>query len=63
MKQKQRVPKLIALKQIIETTSSYTGEAFFKALVKHLAEVLDVHGVWVTEFWANQNKLNALAFY
>jgi len=63
MKQKQRVPKLIALKQIIETTSSYTGEAFFKALVKHLAEVLDVHGVWVTEFWPKQNKLNALAFY
>ena len=63
MEQKKRVPGLIALKQIIETTSSYTGEEFFKALVQHLAEVLDVHGVWVTEYLPNENKLNALAFY
>ncbi|WP_242132629.1 sigma 54-interacting transcriptional regulator [Aestuariivivens marinum] len=63
MGEKKRVPGLIALKQIIETTSSYTGKDFFKALVKHLAEILDVYGVWVTEFWPKQNKLNALAFY
>lgn len=63
MEQKKRVPGLIALKQIIETTSSFTGKEFFEALVKHLSEVLDVHGVWVTEFWPKQNKLNALAFY
>jgi PAS domain S-box-containing protein len=63
MEQKKRAPGLIALKQIIETTSSYTGKEFFRALVKHLSEILDVHGVWVTEFWPKQNKLNALAFY
>lgn len=63
MDQKQRVPGLIALKQIFETTSSYTGKEFFRALVKHLSEILDVHGVWVTEFWPKHNKLNALAFY
>ena len=63
MEQKKRIPGLIALKQIIETTSEFTGKEFFKALVKHLAEILDVHGVWVTEFWAEQNKLNALAFW
>ena len=63
MEQKKRVPGLIALKQIIESTSSYTGKEFFRALVKNLSEILDVHGVWVTEFWPKQNKLNALAFY
>ena len=63
MEKKTRVPALIALKQIVETTSEFTGEAFFKALVKHLAEILDVHGVWVTEYWEEQNKLNALAFW
>ena len=41
MEQKKRVPGLIALKQIIETTSSFTGKEFFKALVKNLAEILD----------------------
>ena len=63
MEQKKRIPALIALKQIIETTSEFTGKEFFRALVKHLAEILDVHGVWVTEFWAEQNKLNALGFW
>jgi transcriptional regulator with PAS, ATPase and Fis domain len=63
MNAQQNVPKLIALKQIIETTSAYTGKEFFKALVKHLAEILNVHGVWITEYLPKQNKLNALAFY
>ena len=38
MEQKKRVPGLIALKQIIESTSSYTGKDFFRALVKNLSE-------------------------
>jgi len=63
MEQKKKVPALIALKQIIETTSEFTGKQFFKALVKHLAEILDVHGVWVTEYLEEKNKLNALAFW
>ena len=63
MKQKKRVPAIIALKQIVENTSEYTGKEFFKALVKHLAEILEVHGVWVTEYLEEQNKLNALAFW
>jgi len=63
MKENKRVPALIALKQIIETTSQFTGKEFFKALVKHLAEILDVHGVWVTEYLEEKNKLNALAFW
>ncbi len=32
MEQKKRVPGLIALKQIVETTSSYTGKEFFNRL-------------------------------
>ena len=54
MQEKKRVPALIALKQIIETTSEFTGKEFFQALVKHLAEILDVHGVWVTEYLEDQ---------
>ncbi|WP_224490914.1 sigma-54-dependent Fis family transcriptional regulator [Robertkochia flava] len=63
MNEKRKIPKLIALKQIIEATSSFTGKEFFKALVKHLAEILEVHGVWITEFRSETNTLNALAFY
>ena len=62
MKEK-KIPSLIALKQIIEHTSAHTGKDFFKALVQHLAEVLDVHGVWITEFLPAKNKLKAIAFW
>ena len=57
------IPGLLALKQIIESTSTHTGQDFFKSLVKHLAEILEVHGVWITEFWPREYKLNALAFW
>ncbi|MEJ2113990.1 MAG: sigma 54-interacting transcriptional regulator, partial [Flavobacteriaceae bacterium] len=63
MEQKKKVPALIALKQIIESTSEFTGKEFFKALVRYLAEILDAHGVWVTEYNKEENKLNALAFW
>ncbi|WP_228850321.1 sigma-54-dependent Fis family transcriptional regulator [Aegicerativicinus sediminis] len=63
MEPRKRTPAIIALKQIVETTSQFTGKEFFKALVKHLAEILDVHGVWVTEYLPEQNKLNSLAFW
>ncbi|WP_242117128.1 sigma 54-interacting transcriptional regulator [Aestuariivivens sediminicola] len=63
MEEKKRIPAIIALKQIVERTSEYTGKRFFKALVKNLAEILDVYGVWVTEFWPEENKLNSLAFW
>lgn len=63
MGKNKKVPGLIALKQIIEKTSDYTGKDFFKSLVQNLAEILDVHGVWVTEYWPELKKLNALAFW
>lgn len=40
---------LLAVKKIVEGTSTYTGKEFFRMLVKNLAETLDLHGVWVTE--------------
>jgi transcriptional regulator with PAS, ATPase and Fis domain len=54
---------LIALKKIVEGTSEHTGKKFFQLLVKNLAESLDAHGVWVTEYIKEQNRLNSLAFW
>ena len=54
---------LIALKQIVEGTSDCVGQEFFKSLVKNLAEILDVFGVWVTEYLEQEERLRALAFY
>jgi PAS domain S-box-containing protein len=54
---------LIILKKIVEGTSDHTGEKFFRLLVKNLAESLDAHGVWVTEYLKDQNRLRSLAFW
>jgi PAS domain S-box-containing protein len=60
----RKIPSsLVALKLIVEGTSTFTGKKFFASLVQNLAEVLDVHGVWVTEFLAKENRLRALAFW
>ncbi|MEB2778639.1 sigma 54-interacting transcriptional regulator [Algoriphagus sp. D3-2-R+10] len=54
---------LIVLKKILEGTSEHTGAKFFQSLVKNLAESLDVHGVWVTEYLMEENRLRSLAFW
>jgi PAS domain S-box-containing protein len=54
---------LIALKRIVEGTSEHTGEKFFQLLVRNLAESLDAHGVWVTEYLREKNRLRSLAFW
>ncbi len=54
---------LIVLKKIVEGTSDYTGEKFFRLLVRNLAESLNAHGVWVTEYLKESNRLRALAFW
>ncbi len=54
---------LISLKKVVEETSTYTGQEFFKSLVKNLAEVLGVFGVWVTEYFPEKNRLRAIAFW
>lgn len=63
MQQKNKVPGLILLKQIIEKTSSFTGITFFKSLVRQLSEVLGVHAVWVTEYHPDTHVLKAIAFW
>ncbi|HWP41297.1 MAG TPA: sigma 54-interacting transcriptional regulator, partial [Tepidisphaeraceae bacterium] len=52
-----------ALRAIVEGTVAETGQDFFRALVKNLAEALGTHGAWVTEFIPEQRKLRGLAFY
>jgi PAS domain S-box-containing protein len=54
---------LLALKQIVEGTSDSVGQEFFESLVQNLAEILNVSGVWVTEFLEKEHKLRALAFF
>jgi PAS domain S-box-containing protein len=52
-----------ALRKILEGTASHTGNEFFRALVKSLAEALHTKGAWVTEFLPGKNRLRALAFW
>lgn len=40
-----------------------TGEGFFAALVQNLAQVLNTHGAWVTEYLPDKRRLRALAFW
>jgi len=61
-KSKQVIDESAVLKAIVQGTSTGTGEAFFQELVKQLAEVLNVHGAWVTEFLPESLRLKAFAF-
>ncbi len=51
------------LRAVVEGTSTDTGEEFFRALVRNLATALEVHGAWVTEYLAEQNRLRSRAFW
>jgi len=52
-----------ALRVLLESTVHETGEAFFKALVRNLAQALGTMGAWVTEYDPAQRRLKALAFH
>ncbi|HEX5220010.1 MAG TPA: PAS domain S-box protein, partial [Verrucomicrobiae bacterium] len=52
-----------ALRLVVEGTASETGTAFFRALVKNLATVMDTYGAWVTEYKPETKRLRALAFW
>src|SRR5262245_35695114 len=52
-----------ALRDIVEGTSTETGEGFFDALVKHLARVLGTRCAWVTEWFAENRRLRAISFW
>jgi PAS domain S-box-containing protein len=52
-----------ALLSIVEGTATETGELFFQALVRNLAKVLGTKGAWVTEYFPDERRLRALAFW
>lgn len=51
------------IRHIVEHTDHESGEQYFKLLVKHLSEALEVSGAWVTEYLIKEQKLNSLAFW
>ena len=53
----------VALRAILEGTATETGRQFFAALVQNLAKALATHGAWVTEYFPEQRRLRALAFW
>jgi PAS domain S-box-containing protein len=52
-----------ALRVLLASAARETGEAFFRALVKNLAEALGTLGAWVTEYDSTTRRLRALAFH
>jgi PAS domain S-box-containing protein len=52
-----------ALRAILEGTASETGEKFFAALVRSLAQALHTHGAWVTEYLPESRSLHTLALW
>jgi PAS domain S-box-containing protein len=53
----------VALRAILEGTATETGQRFFASLVKNLAQVLGTHGAWITEYFPEERRLRALAFW
>ena len=58
-----RVDENAVLRRILEGTATETGSGFFAALVRNLAEALNTHGAWVTEYLPESRRLRALAFW
>jgi PAS domain S-box-containing protein len=52
-----------ALRAILEGTVAETGQRFFAALVKSLAQALNTHGAWVTEYRPETRTLHTLALW
>ncbi|MGH7493087.1 MAG: hypothetical protein ACREOO_11905, partial [bacterium] len=46
-----------ALRAILAGTAAATGEQFFAALVKNLAQALDKHGALVEEYFEESQRL------
>ena len=53
----------VLIRHIVEHTHAVVGKEYFRLLVKHLAEALQVSGVWVTEYYPEELKLKSLAFW
>jgi PAS domain S-box-containing protein len=55
--------QLLALRQILEGTSSQVGAAFLRSLVQHLATAVDARYAFVTEFLPETRSVRTLAFW
>jgi hypothetical protein len=51
------------LRALVEGTAANTGEDFFRTLVRHLAEALDVRHAFVAEFTAVRTRVRTLAYW
>jgi PAS domain S-box-containing protein len=51
------------INQILTHTHHEFGEQYFRSLVKHLAETLQVHGAWVTRYDRANQMFSSLAFW
>jgi PAS domain S-box-containing protein len=51
------------IRYLLEGTSSQTGQAFLRALVRSAALAMDVAGVWVTEYLPKRKVLRSVAFW
>ncbi|MBX2968515.1 MAG: sigma 54-interacting transcriptional regulator [Cyclobacteriaceae bacterium] len=49
--------------QILSHTHHEFGVQYFRSLVKHLAQTLQVHGAWVTRYHPDKQMLSSLAFW
>lgn len=56
-------PDDTALWAVLEQTTAATGVKYFESLVQTLAQVMDTAGAWVTEFYEEERRLRALAFW
>lgn len=54
---------LSALEAVVQGTACGTGEEFFRSLVRHLAEAIDVHYAVVAEFAKTPPHVRTLAFW
>ena len=51
------------LRLVVEGTAAETGKEFFRTLVRNLAQALGTTGAWVTEYFPEQKRMNALAMW
>jgi PAS domain S-box-containing protein len=59
----RRIDEELALRAVVEGTASETGQEFYRALVRNLAQALDTYGAWLTEYDEQRDRLRALAFW
>jgi PAS domain S-box-containing protein len=52
-----------SLRRLVEGIAAETGERFFDALTKNLAEVLGTYAAWVTEYLPEKRQLRIYSFW